>query len=197
MRIPGNAVFMATLLATVASACGDNPLARDAEVPASTDTEAMADISSHSGHSRRPVVFVMDNCDPTDPGWAPTGGCALPGGTVTVAEFNSMRGSPLSLSVVGHPSWRNQPSYTVMPAGGVVRVRNEGGRAHTFTKVADFGGGFVPPLNQGLTPSPECLSSGVEVIGPRGRSEVEGLSAGDHKFICCIHPWMRAVVKVQ
>jgi hypothetical protein len=27
--------------------------------------------------------------------------------------------------------------------------------------------------------------------------QLKGLSAGNHKFQCCIHPWMRAIVKVK
>jgi plastocyanin len=116
---------------------------------------------------------------------------------VTNAEFGSLLGSPLSLSVVGHPAWRNQPSYLWIKAGKNVRVTNEGGRGHTFTKVAAFGGGFVPPLNQGLTPAPECLAISVVVLPPRARQELTGLALGDHRLMCCIHPWMRALIKVE
>ena len=27
--------------------------------------------------------------------------------------------------------------------------------------------------------------------------EVDNLTPGNHKFQCCIHPWMRAIVKVK
>ncbi len=36
-----------------------------------------------------------------------------------------------------------------------MRVTNWGGRGHTFTEVADFGGGCVGDLNIGLSPAPE------------------------------------------
>ena len=32
----------------------------------------------------------------------------------------------------------------------MIKVTNRGGRGHTFTEVAEFGGGRVPPLNVGL-----------------------------------------------
>ena len=66
-----------------------------------------------------------------------------------MAEFFALLVSPLAPGdVIGHPSWRNEPSYISVRAGRSVRVTNRGGRAHTFTKVNDFGGGFVPPLNE-------------------------------------------------
>ena len=79
--------------------------------------------------------------------------------------------------------------------GESVRVTNEGGRLHTFTRVVDFGGGRVPMLNIGLTQAPECLA-GVVDMPPGATITVDGLGIGTHKFQCCIHPWMRAAVKV-
>jgi hypothetical protein len=92
-------------------------------------------------------VSIRDDCDPTDPGWAPTGGCTLEGGSVTLAEFNVLLSSPLSTATVGHPAWRNDPSYLKIEPNEAVRVTNAGGRARTFTEVADFAGGRIPPLN--------------------------------------------------
>ena len=140
-------------------------------------------------------IAIRDDCDPDDPGWTPTGGCALRDGDVRLAEFSEELISPLSLSVVGHQAWRNDPSYLKIETGEDVRVRNRGGRTHTFTEVAEFGGGRVPALNQGLVPAPQCATS--VNVPPGGSIEVTGLSAGNHRFQCCIHPWMRAVVKVK
>ncbi len=140
---------------------------------------------------------MRDDCDPTDPAWAPTGGCLRKRGNVTFAEFITAAGSPLSTAVVGHQAWRNSPSYLVIKAGTTVRVRNAGGRNHTFTEVKAFGGGIAPapPLNQGLTTAPECpFSIGI----PPGESaKLSGLAVGDHLFMCCIHPWMRAQITVK
>jgi hypothetical protein len=58
-----------------------------------------------------------------------------------------------------------------------------------------FGGGKVPPLNQGLVVAPECPAS--TNIDPGGSAEVSGLTVGNHRFQCCIHPWMRALIKVK
>ena len=140
---------------------------------------------------------IYDNCDPRDPGWAPTGGCLLEPreGDVTLAEFNRLLLSPLSAAVVGHPSWRFEPTYLHVTAGKRLRVTNEGGRDHTFTQVANFGGGVVPPLSVGLMPAPECAASSR--IHPGDAVDVTVLKPGLHTFQCCIHPWMRAAVRVN
>ena len=140
-------------------------------------------------------VSIVDYCDPTDPGWAPTGGCLLKEGDVTFAEFNALLTSTRSTAVVGHPAWRFEPSFVEVSPRDSVRATNLGGRNHTFTEVAEFGGGMVPPLNQGLTEAPECATA--TIIPPGEREVVRSLSEGDHRFQCCIHPWMRALIKVE
>lgn len=196
-------VISATLMCAIA-ACADpvtNPRAE--EESALLSTESATGFVNDRTSSGSNQISVLDDCDPSDPGWAPTGGCSLKGGSVTFAEFNLLLLSPLSLSTVGHPSWRNEPSYLLVGTGDKVQVRNRGGRFHTFTPVAQFGGGRVPvpELNQGLTMAPECALAPGAVdpwgLTPGAKLEVKGLSAGNHRYQCCIHPWMRALVKVQ
>lgn len=154
------------------------------------------------GSKTRPVVAdedariaIRDDCDPNDPTWAPTGGCSLEEGDVTRAEFNGELASPLSSAVVGHQAWRMDPSYLKGETEEAITVRNKGGRTHTFTEVANFGGGRVPPLNAGLLPAPECAAA--TNLAPGQSTRLRGLKAGNHRFQCCIHPWMRAIVKVK
>ncbi|HYN07704.1 MAG TPA: hypothetical protein VES67_09960 [Vicinamibacterales bacterium] len=154
------------------------------------------------GASNGDTVLLIDDCDP-DADWGAVGGCQ-PGhndGNVTLAEFNLLVSSPLSLSpvFVGHPSWRNEPGYLTVQLGDRIKVRNYGGRNHTFTKVAQFGAGVAPapPLNAGFNVAPECATR--EVVAPGDRAEAEGLSAaggGVNRYQCCFHPWMRTVIKV-
>jgi plastocyanin len=154
---------------------------------------------SDDGDSGRRHIAIRDDCDPRDPAWNAVGGCTLKRGDVSFAEFNGETGFPVSLSasVIGHQAWRNDPSYLKIRAGTRVRVTNEGGRAHTFTRVANFGGGKIPnpALNKGLVTAPECPMSFD--IAPGGSVTVSGLGVGNHRFMCCIHPWMRALVKVK
>lgn len=192
-------------LAFVDACTNDSPskelVAPDATVVASSSGASSSDQDSDRPGGRR-FIAMRDDCDPRDvAGWAGTGGCALRRGNVTFAEFAKELASPLSLAVVGHQAWRNEPSYLIVETGKTIRVKNEGGRAHTFTKVVNFGGGKVPPpgpapgLNMGLTTAPEC--PGSVNIAPGESVRISNLSAGDNRFQCCIHPWMRALITVQ
>jgi plastocyanin len=194
----------ALLALTLAAACAkDSPSGEQLVAPdASADAAASGGASSSGGGSDDGpsggrFIAIRDDCDPRDPAWAPTGGCALRRGNVTFAEFARELDSPLALAVIGHQAWRNDPPYLVVEPGKTIRVRNEGGRVHTFTKVANFGGGKVPnpALNEGLVTAPECPTS-VD-IPPGGSIRISGLAPGDHRFECCIHPWMRALITVQ
>lgn len=148
-------------------------------------------------------VAVMDDCLPGDPGWNPTGGCALKPhqGDVSASEFFALLTSPLTIPpnayLVGHPSWRMEPSHVTARFGKNVRVTNKGGRGHTFTEVVNFGGGFVPQLNIGLSPAPQCTPAGTIPLPSGATITLTGLAPGLHKFQCCIHPWMRATIRVE
>jgi plastocyanin len=158
-------------------------------------------------NSNDPNVALVDNCDPA------TFNSAIGPGTcaatphkhdTTFAEFIGLLFSPLAANIIGHPAWQFSPGYLSVRAGQTVRVTNAGGEGHTFTEVTDFGGGFVPFLNgvggpagtMPLVQAGACLGAPV-VVGPGGTVQVKGLSSGVHKFQCCIHPWMRAVVDVE
>lgn len=149
-------------------------------------------------------IALIDDCDPDDADWLPIG-CLQDKGDVTAAEFGAFLRSPLydnippfgtepGLFLVGHPSWRNDPSHIVIEEGKRIRVKNEGGRPHTFTEVAQFGGGVVPPLNVGTQPAPGCAAS--VRLEPGDRAKLTASGVGIHRFQCCFHPWMRATVRV-
>ena len=156
---------------------------------------------ANSGNRR---VDLVDDCDPDDPEWLPVG-CFQRDGDVTADEFNLFLRSPLydnipplgvepGMFLVGHPSWRNEPSHLVVEKGKKIQVRNVGGRPHTFTQVAQFGGGVVPPLNVGTTTAPECAQHVRLEAGDRDTITADG--EGIQRFQCCFHPWMRATVRV-
>jgi plastocyanin len=152
-----------------------------------------------------PNILMLDNCDPSDPGYDPVGGCPQGGprpqydGDVSVDEFFELLFSPLAPGgqVIGHPSWRNEPSYITVRSGQTVRVTNRGGRVHTFTHVADFGGGFIGDLNGAMTPASECNPATVTFVPVGATQQLSGLDSGLQKFQCCIHPWMRAAIRVD
>ena len=144
-------------------------------------------------------VRILDACDPdTFNAAVGPGTCADVGGDVTFVEFLSDAILP-----EGHPGWSNQPSYIRIKPGEKVKVTNEGGETHTLTEVAEFGGGFIPVLNLTESPvAPECVGDTDEDPDPAlvfipagGKLQITGLGVGTHLFECCIHPWMRAVIK--
>lgn len=145
-------------------------------------------------------VRLLDDCDPVTFNQVLGDGACVGNGHTTFDEFIA----ELSATQDAH-AWRNQPSNMLINVGRPTFIENRGGEAHTFTEVAEFGGGFVDQLN-GISgnpvPAPECLNLANILIIPPGAS-VDGptagsdLSVGLHKFQCCIHPWMRTVVEVH
>ena len=158
-------------------------------------------------NSNDPKIALVDNCDPA------TFNAAIGPGTcaatphqhdTTFEEFIGLLFSPLAANVIGHPAWQFAPGYISISAGKTVRVTNAGGEDHTFTEVTEFGGGFVALLNgvggpAGTVPLVQagaCLAS-PGIVAPGNTIQITELSPGVHKFQCCIHPWMRAVVDVE
>jgi len=154
-------------------------------------------------------VAIVDNCDPaTFNAAVGPGTCATtphPHDT-SFSEFVALLFSPLAANVIGHPAWQFAPGYVSVRAGQTVRATNAGGESHSFTEVTAFGGGFLDFLNGvggptgtvPLVPAAACVSgTGPTLVGPGGTVVINKLSPGVHKFQCCIHPWMRAVVDVE
>lgn len=143
-------------------------------------------------------VRIADKCDPATFNAAlGEGACVAGGGNVTFSEFIDAL-----LSEGGHKAWRfiSQPPH--IKTEDTIEALNTGGEVHTFTEVAEFGGGFVPELNEplGLEPVQECVTP--QVVDPTfvvagARLEVSGLSPGLHRFQCCIHPWLRTEINVR
>src|SRR5213593_293992 len=100
------------------------------------------------------------------------------------------------------PAWRFAPGHLSLAAGGTIEARNIGGETHTFTEVANFGGGCIGFLNGllGLNPVPECAGFPGGLFGatrvPAGETRTVNLAPGVHRFECLIHPWMRTTIVV-
>ena len=146
-------------------------------------------------------IRLLDDCEPTSFNAVLGEGACIGNGHTTFDEFIA----ELAATQDAH-KWRNQPSNMLLNVGRPTLIENVGGEVHTFTPVAEFGGGFIPDLN-GISgnpvPAPECLNIPALVFIPAGATE-EGptagssdLPVGSHKFQCCIHPWMRTVIDVQ
>jgi plastocyanin len=166
-------------------------------------------IIEDTGHHAAPAqVVALDECDPATfnlPGNVGPGFCknvALGytglGYTTTFSQLfaEAANGTP-------DPKWDFEPDNLTVDEGTPIIAVNQGGEPHTFTEVANFGGGFIPPLNGGQAATPECAAGFSSVAVARTRIlqgsqlQVAGLSKGVHHFQCCIHPWMRMTVVVK
>jgi plastocyanin len=172
--------------AVITAGCSDSNM--------STNPSRLMPSSSQAdkgGNDRTKTVKLMDECDPasfTAAGIA----CSRNGGV----DLNTFFAQLTNLHQV--PEWRFNPSSVNLRVGDVLAALNTGGEVHTFTEVAQFGGGIVPQLNAGAgltTVAPECREAKFLPPGA-GSSEVAD-DAGDEKYQCCIHPWMRTIVHVS
>ena len=146
-------------------------------------------------------IRMYDDCEPTSFNAVLGEGACIGNGHTTFAEFIE----ELEETQDAH-KWRNQPSNMKVNLGRPTIIENRGGEVHTFTQVAEFGGGFVPELNDisgNPVPAPECLNFGSIVFIPAGATETgptagsSDLPVGTHRFMCCIHPWMRTIIEVM
>lgn len=156
----------------------------------------LAMIGTAAAGDKKRTILALDNCDPSDKGFDASGGCKLEKGDVTLEEFNKL------VPQGGHPSWHFEPSYITIKEGQTLKVKNRGGRTHTFTEVEEFGGGFIAPLNAAVVtpPAPECQKKEVtdaSTIPPGGMLKIKEDEAGLELYQCCIHPWMRVAVRVR
>jgi len=154
-------------------------------------------------------VVALDECDPVtfNPATGPegTGFCH----NVTAYGLGLHFETPLQKLIdqanagTPDPGWDFEPDELTIQKGTTLSVVDQGGEPHTFTEVAQFGGGFVPALNAGQPTIPECdggfknLAVARTRILQGSRLDVTGLSKGKHLFQCCIHPWMRMEVNVK
>jgi len=151
--------------------------------------------SSGSGGSTQKVE-LRDDCDSASFNANIGPGACNRRGSVTftkfIAELTSKHG-------VG-AWWINPDKFGAKP-GTALDVTNTGGETHTFTRVANYGGGFVPLLNDlsgNTTVAPECANVDPSTIVPAGgHLHTAQLAAGTYKFQCCIHPWMRSTATIK
>ena len=161
-------------------------------------TVALSREDQHAG-----AIVAHDNCDP--------------------ASFNAALQDPNACIKHGHQTfqqfiaelqangaardWRFTPDQITGRFGVGLLGNNVGGEEHTFTPVHAFGGGFVDVLNGilGLQPAPECLTLEEDDVVPSGEKyliEADELdevadASGIARVQCCIHPWMRAAIKIK
>lgn len=151
-------------------------------------------------------VVALDECDPTtfNGTLGESGGGFCHNVSLSVLGYATTLSDLFAKAAAGtpDPGWDFEPDSLVIRKGDVLSVVNQGGEPHTFTEVAQFGGGFIPGLNHDESPVPECAGGFKDVAVARtrvlqgSRLNITNLSRGTHLFQCCIHPWMRFQVNV-
>jgi len=172
------------------------------------------------------TVRIWDACDPDTFNAAVGPGTCIPGhhGQTKFQDFFA----ELDLDKIAG-GWRFNPLLNTtdgalklvqleLGPGDRISLQNVGGETHTFTRVAEYAGGFFDPLNGRTgnpTPAPECarvlpdgtlaqqpetdtnqfVEAGTTEAGPLAGTPV--LPLGVTHWQCCIHPWMRLNVAVR
>jgi hypothetical protein len=143
---------------------------------------------------------VRDQCDPTTFNKAVgSGTCAA---TPTVGRRVLFQDFVAQLQQNHNArGWFNSLGLVLAVPHSTIAAANTGGEAHTFTRVAKYGGGFVPLLNAlSNTPveAPECASLPPSEILAPGQTDHEVLpnTPGRYHYQCCVHPWMKTDVVI-
>ena len=192
-----SAVAMSAV-ALVALACADSstPPTTPATVAPLANKQLAGASADRPGDDAR-TLRIYDSCDP--------------------ATFNAVFNDPTICIKQGHvpfdrfiaeltrtqkaAQWRFAPQNVELNSGEGVFALNEGGEVHTFTRVAQFGGGILPLLNDlsgNPTVAPECTTLEADDFVAPGALYTAELNTDEiQHFQCCIHPWMRADVKVK
>jgi len=154
-------------------------------------------------------IHMLDYCDPVSFNAVLGDGACVRDTTPGFITFDGFIAELTAEKSAG--AWRFSPRFPRATDQDKLMISNPGGELHTFTKVKNFGGGFVAVLNQltGLRRvAPEC---GTVVNGdivpqppgpdnlfiPAGGTAEHAASDETTRFQCCIHPWMRATVQVH
>src|SRR5712691_9932579 len=122
-------------------------------------TLAAAAPGAASDERERKRVLIKDDCDPATFNAAGFGNICQGKGETTFSEFIAELQEDRAVD-----DWTFKPDELKVRAGATISVKNVGGETHTFTKVAAFGPGFVPQLNDlvfgpGAVPLPEFTPS--------------------------------------
>jgi len=183
-------------LAWCAVGCADPGRAVDPAASAVRSGIAAAPSAMVSAGPNTRLVTLMDACDSTSFNAAVGPGTCSRAGGLNFTQFIDLLSAHQSVG-----AWQNDPSQTNARLGQALIAVNRGGEVHTFTRVAEFGGGIVPLLNQltgNTTVAPECLALPPQEFVAPGGTDTESLDeTGVIRFQCCIHPWMRTTVRVR
>lgn len=191
VHMPYTAAF--TILPYIVIGCSD----ASPPTALSTPSRSVANVSGANASGSQHLINMNDACDPaTFNAAVGPGSCVNRQAGVNFAHFIADLTRNQSVG-----AWHFAPSVATASVGDTFLAVNRGGEVHTFTHVAAFGGGMVPPLNAlsgNPTPAPECLTlESDDFVAPGNTYHEQIAGSGTQLFQCCIHPWMRLTVSVQ
>lgn len=184
-------------VAFLVSACGDERA--PTEVAHAHPTSAA--LATHDAHAG--AFVANDSCEPDsfNDGIGP--GTCVKHGRTTLGAFIAELQETKQVR-----DWYFKPEQLTARFGVNLLGNNVGGEAHTFTPVKEFGGGFIPFLNNLAgtpVPAPECLALDEDDLVASGAKyliESEELAevadgSGVARVQCCLHPWMKSTVRLN
>ncbi len=177
-------------------------------VLALTTVLASAAPASASDERERKRVLIKDDCDPATFNAAIGPGTCQGKGETTFGEFIAELQEDRAVD-----EWTFKPDELKVRAGATISVKNVGGETHTLTRVARFGPGFVPQLNDlvfgpGAVPLPEFtpgasgFPAGINFVASGDTLTLSTgpntpLRLGKNRVECGVHPWMRMIITVK
>ncbi|HET7552740.1 MAG TPA: hypothetical protein VFK04_15715 [Gemmatimonadaceae bacterium] len=178
------------------AACNEPTRAGDASMVARSTAASLDRATTAATGLTARFVSMMDACDPaTFNAVLGPGSCTRQGGV----KFDKFIAQLQRHQMAG--AWHFAPPTVQARLGQTIIATNRGGEVHTFTRVAEFGGGEVPELNAlsgNTTVAPECTQlEPDDFVAPGGTYSEQVDAGGTLLFQCCIHPWMRTVVHVK
>lgn len=192
MRRPVGVVTAPLLTALLA--CGETP---DPTALAASHVHAASPAPASSSSVPGRQILMLDACDPESFNEAFGEEICTPAnphrrGGISFSTFIDLLEKHQRVE-----AWRFSPDVIRVTREVTMSVPNLGGIPHSFTEVEEFGGGFVELLNMlsgNPVPAPECLDFETMRLIPPGEADEVTFTPGEHKkYMCCIHPWMRAV----
>lgn len=195
------ALFVATPAVLLLAACGDQRTPTES-TRAVSPTGALN--SETIGGDHLAGIVAHDACDPFTFNQTKFGpNTCLKEGRTTFNDF-------VAQLIANHEAkgWQFTADQVTASFGSDLLGNNVGGEVHTFTPVVAYGGSLISDINDliGSGDAPdEC--KGLEAddfvaSGSQYRIEANELSNvadanGIAKVQCCIHPWMRAAVRIN
>jgi hypothetical protein len=188
-RVPRLALIMLG-----AVACADSHVA---PTMPSSDRLAPATVASLARNGDATTVRMYDSCDPA------TFNAVFNDPTICIKQGNVPFDRFIAelTNTKKAAQWRFSPQNIELDQGTGLFAVNQGGEVHTFTRVAKFGGGILPLLNDlsgNTTVAPECTTlEADDFVSPGAVYTAELNTDAIQHFQCCIHPWMKSNVHLK